>query len=114
MTTVKLAQDRGQHGRHGQPRERDAHLAGLTVGEGPQISRQGREAAEVGLDTLEEQAPGGREFGAAAGAVEEIGAEGRFELGEGATEGRLSDGEGFGGFAKMQLAGQLAEINEVT
>jgi hypothetical protein len=34
-------------------------------------------------------------------------------LREGTAQSGLGDGEGLGGFSKMQLAGQLAEIDEV-
>jgi hypothetical protein len=66
-----------------------------------------------GFDAIEEETSGGGELGAAAGAVEQVGAERGFKLREGTAQSGLGDGEGLGGFSKVQLAGQLAEIDEV-
>lgn len=113
MAAVELAQDRREDGGHGEAGEGDAHVADLAVGEGFEFSGQGGETAEEGFDAFEEVAASGGEFGTAAGAVEEVGAEGGLELGERAAESGLGDREGFRGFAKVELAGQLAEIDEV-
>jgi 3-isopropylmalate/(R)-2-methylmalate dehydratase large subunit len=88
-------------------------VADLAVGEGAKFAGQGGETAKEWLDAFEEETAGGCQFGAATGAVEEIGAEGGLKLSEGAAERGLGDGEGLGGFAEMELAGQLAKIDEV-
>ena len=44
----------------------------------------------------------------------ELGYMERRQLGDGAAQGGLGNGEGFGRLAEMELAGDLAEVNEVT
>src|SRR5690606_20392151 len=97
----------------GQTGEGDADVSDLAGGESFDFGGDGRERAEEGFDSIEEEAAGGRDFDAAAGAVEEVGVEGGLELGNGAAERGLGDGEGFRGFAKVELRGDLAEVNEV-
>jgi hypothetical protein len=114
MAAVKLTDERREHRRHGEAGEGDAHVPDLSAGESLEIARDSGEGTELGLDPLEEEFPGRRDFDTAPRAVKEVGVEGGFELSYGAAEGGLGDAEGLGSFAKMELAGDLAEIDEVT
>ena len=89
-------------------------MANLATGEGLKVGGNRSDGAQDGGEAFEEELTGGRDLDAAARAVEEIGVECGFELGDGAAEGGLRDGERLGGFTEMELAGDLAEINEVT
>jgi hypothetical protein len=114
MEAVKLTDDRREHGGHGEAGEGDAHVADLAAGEGLKVGGNRRNGAENGLEAFEQQFAGGRDLDAAARAIEEIGIERGFELGDGAAEGGLRDDQRLGGFAEMELTRDLAEVNEVT
>ena len=114
MAAVKLANDWREHGGHGEAGKRDAHVADLAAGEGLKVGGNRRDGAENGLETFEQQFAGGRDLDTAARAIEKIGIERGFELGDGAAEGGLRDHQRLGRFAKMELPRDLAEVNEVT
>src|SRR5215216_3386485 len=108
---VELAQDFGQDGRHRQTGERDAQMTHLAASECSQIGWNGGESAEQGFDAIEEQTSGRGDFDAASGSVQQIGIKRRFKLRNGAAQRRLSDCETLGGLAKVQLPGDLPEVN---
>jgi len=113
MEAVKLTDDRREHGGHGEAGKGDAHVADLAAGEGLKVGGNRRNGAENGLEAIAQQFAGGRDLDAAARAIEEIGIERGFELGDGAAEGGLRNGKRLGGFAEMELTRDLAEVNEV-
>ena len=110
---VEFAQDSGEDGGHREAGEGDTDVSDLAGGERFDFVGDRSEGAQQRFGAIEQQATGGSDFDAAARAIEEIGVEGGFELGDGAAERGLGDGERFGGFAKVELSGDLAEVDEV-
>ena len=111
---MEFPQDFGEDGGHRQSGEGDAHVTDLPAGERSEIGRDGGKAAQQRLDPLEEEAAGRGNLDSAACAVQQVGIERGFELGNRAAERGLSDGEALGGLAEMQLPGDLTKVNEVT
>ena len=66
MEAVKLANDRRQHGGHGEARERDAHVADLAAGKGLKVGGNGGDGPENGFKAVEEEPAGRGDLDAAA------------------------------------------------
>lgn len=110
---VELAENARKDGGHGEAGEGDPDVSDLTGSERLEFGGNGHERTKEWFDAFEEKASRGRDFYPAAGAIEEVSAEGGFELGNRTAEGGLRDGEAFGGFAEVKLGGDFAKVDQV-
>ena len=112
-SAAEFAENAGQDGGHREAGEGDADVSLFAARERLDFATGGGEGAEDRLDAFGEGAAGGGEFDAAARAHEKLGADGGLKLHDLAAERGLRDGERLGGFAEMELARDLEEVNEV-
>lgn len=109
MRALKLAQDRGQHGRHGEVGEAHARDAVLTGGDGGELGGETVELAQPRLDAGEEGGARDGELDATLGADKKGEVERGLELGDLAAEGELRDAQGLGVTAEMEVLRNLGK-----
>jgi hypothetical protein len=113
MVLVKLAKDFREDCRHREAGERNPQMSHLPAGECNEVGRYGRQAAQQRFYSLEQQPSRRCQLNAPPGSIQQVGIERRFQLGDGAAQGRLCDRKHFGGLPKMKAPRDLAKINEV-